>query len=113
MELVPAGTAQRVLNLGDLAEYLLLAPPHPEQRAIVAFLDHETAKIDALMTKKERLIELLQEKRAALITRAVKKASGWLSAGDSERAHERFWCGVARRNPRTLGDEKTQACDTD
>ncbi|MYH29428.1 MAG: restriction endonuclease subunit S [Acidobacteria bacterium] len=42
-----------------------------EQRAIADFLDHETAKIDALVAKKERLIELLQEKRTALITRAV------------------------------------------
>ena len=41
--------------------------------AIVDFLDRETAKIDALVAKKERLIELLQEKRAALITRAVTK----------------------------------------
>ena len=46
-------------------------PPEPEQRAIAAFLDRETAKIDALVAKKERLIELLQEKRTALITRAV------------------------------------------
>ena len=44
-----------------------------EQRAIAAFLDRETAKIDALVAKKERLIELLQEKRTALITRAVTK----------------------------------------
>jgi type I restriction enzyme S subunit len=43
----------------------------PEQRAIAAFLDRETAKIDALVARKERLIELLQEKRTALITRAV------------------------------------------
>ena len=42
-----------------------------EQRAIAAFLDRETAKIDALVARKERLIELLQEKRTALITRAV------------------------------------------
>ena len=42
-----------------------------EQRAIAAFLDRETAKIDGLVARKERLIELLQEKRAALITRAV------------------------------------------
>ena len=40
---------------------------------IVAFLDRETAKIDALIAKKERLIELLQEKRTALISHAVTK----------------------------------------
>ena len=48
-------------------------PPLPEQRAIAAFLDRETAKIDALVAKKERLIELLQEKRTALISDAVTK----------------------------------------
>ncbi|MCY3692047.1 MAG: restriction endonuclease subunit S [Chloroflexota bacterium] len=48
-------------------------PPPPEQRTIAAFLDRETARIDALVVKKERLIELLQEKRTALITRAVTK----------------------------------------
>jgi type I restriction enzyme S subunit len=49
------------------------APPFDEQRAIAAFLDRETARIDGLVAKKERLIELLQEKRTALITRAVTK----------------------------------------
>ena len=49
------------------------APPLPEQRAIAAFLDRETARIDALVAKKERLIALLQEQRTALITRAVTK----------------------------------------
>jgi type I restriction enzyme S subunit len=44
-----------------------------EQRAIVAFLDRKTAHIDALIAKKERQIELLQEKRAALISHAVTK----------------------------------------
>jgi type I restriction enzyme S subunit len=73
VELVPAGTAQRVLNLGDLAEYLVAVPAPPEQRAIAVFLDRETARIDALVAKKERLIELLQEQRTALITRAVTK----------------------------------------
>ena len=48
-------------------------PPSHEQRAIAAFLDRETARIDALVAKKERLIELLQEKRTALIIRAVTK----------------------------------------
>ena len=46
-------------------------PNRHEQRVIADFLDRETAKIDALVANKERLIELLQEKRAALITRAV------------------------------------------
>ncbi len=48
-------------------------PPEPEQNAIAAFLDREVEKIGALVAKKERLIELLQEKRTALITRAVTK----------------------------------------
>ena len=46
-------------------------PQPAEQRAIAAFLDRETARIDGLVGRKERLIELLQEKRTALITRAV------------------------------------------
>ena len=48
-------------------------PPACEQRTIADFLDRETAKIDALVAKKERLIELLEDKRVALITRAVTK----------------------------------------
>ncbi len=52
---------------------LFAIPPVGEQRTIAAFLDRETAKIDALVAKKERLIELLQEKRAALISHAVTK----------------------------------------
>ena len=46
-------------------------PPLDEQHAIAAFLDRETARIDALVAAKRRLIALLQEKRAALIARAV------------------------------------------
>jgi type I restriction enzyme S subunit len=60
----------------DSASYLGEAtglPPEPEQCAIATFLNRETARIDALLAKKERLIELLQEKCAALITRAVTK----------------------------------------
>ena len=44
-----------------------------EQRAIARFLDRETGKIDALVAKKERLIELLEEKRTALVTHAITK----------------------------------------
>jgi len=59
------------LTAVDLRHYRFAFPPLGEQRAIVAFLDGETAKIDALVSKKERLIELLMEKRGALISRAV------------------------------------------
>ncbi|WP_437829863.1 restriction endonuclease subunit S [Sorangium sp. So ce1153] len=56
-----------------LQAFPVLVPPLSEQHAIVSFLDRKTAAIDSLIAKKERLIELLQEKRQALITRAVTK----------------------------------------
>ncbi|MGN6261204.1 MAG: restriction endonuclease subunit S [Ralstonia sp.] len=46
-------------------------PPLAEQTAIAAFLDRETAKIDALIAEQERLIALLAEKRQATISHAV------------------------------------------
>ncbi|PZU02184.1 MAG: hypothetical protein DI630_09405 [Gordonia sp. (in: high G+C Gram-positive bacteria)] len=48
-------------------------PPTAEQSSIVSFLDHETAKIDALIAKQEQLIATLREDRAATITQAVTK----------------------------------------
>ncbi|MEK2046744.1 restriction endonuclease subunit S [Vibrio parahaemolyticus] len=48
-------------------------PEHEEQQKIANFLDHETAKIDTLITKQEKLIELLKEKRQAVISHAVTK----------------------------------------
>jgi len=48
-------------------------PSLQHQQAIVTFLDKETSRIDALISKKERQIELLQEKRRVIITHAVTK----------------------------------------
>lgn len=48
-------------------------PPLEDQKVIAAFLDQQTAKLDQLVEKKQRLIHLLQEKRQALITQAVTK----------------------------------------
>lgn len=48
-------------------------PPPAEQAAIAAFLDRETGKIDALVEAQTRLIELLKEKRQAVISHAVTK----------------------------------------
>jgi type I restriction enzyme S subunit len=49
----------------------LLVPPLSEQSSIAAFLDYETAKIDGLVEEQKRLIELLEEKREAVIFHAV------------------------------------------
>jgi type I restriction enzyme, S subunit len=68
-----AGATFRALTLETLSTCALALPLHNEQHAIVAFLDRETTRIDALVAKKKRLIELLQEKRTALITNAVTK----------------------------------------
>ena len=49
----------------------VVVPPLPQQRAIAQYLDRETARLDALVAAKERVLGLLAEKRRALITRAV------------------------------------------
>jgi type I restriction enzyme S subunit len=51
----------------------LVLPSLEEQSAIATFLDRETARIDALVTEQEKLIDLLKEKRQAVISRAVTK----------------------------------------
>lgn len=61
------------LSRDAIKDALFAVPPLPEQVAIAAFLDRETTKVDALVAKKARVIELLQEKRIALITQAVTK----------------------------------------
>jgi type I restriction enzyme S subunit len=76
--LVPRNAQENIygaplLSRERIANARLLNPPLPEQRAIATFLDRETARIDALVAKNERLIELLQEKRTALISRVVTK----------------------------------------
>jgi len=61
------------LNATMIGQILLPVAPLPEQASIVAFLDRETAKIDHLVAEQERLIELLKEKRQAVISHAVTK----------------------------------------
>jgi type I restriction enzyme, S subunit len=66
--LTRVGLGQYELDNVDLA-----LPAFEEQVAIAAFLDRETAKIDGLVAEQERLIELLKEKRQAVISHAVTK----------------------------------------
>ena len=65
------GSTHQTIYMPDVSRFETPIAPLEEQDAIVSFIRTETAKIDVLVAKKERLIELLQEKRTALITRAV------------------------------------------
>lgn len=107
----------------DIYAYFCEVVPFPEksiQQSIADFLDRETAKIDEMVAKKKKLIELLREKRQALITHAVTKGldpkaklkpSGidWL--GDIPEGWEvrriKMLCKVSRgASPRPIDDEK-------
>lgn len=67
------GTTFQELSKSNLENTELVLPPLAEQRTIAAYLDRQTAKIDALIAKQRRLLDLLAEKRAALISQAVTK----------------------------------------
>lgn len=66
-------TNQWDVDPDHLSQLPIPIPPLPEQTAIAAFLDRETAKIDALVEAQRRLIELLKEKRQAVISHSVTK----------------------------------------
>ena len=59
------------LKVGEYCSAPLPIPPPAEQTQIATFLDRETGKIDALITEQRRLVELLKEKRQAVISNAV------------------------------------------
>lgn len=60
-------------NYSEMRNIYLGLPNTGEQHQIATFLDHETAKIDALIAEQEKLIALLAEKRQAVISHAVTK----------------------------------------
>ena len=72
MKTLGAGVRQTV-NFSDIANCYFYLPEQLEQRKIANFLDHETAKIDSLIEKQQQLIQLLKEKRQAVISHAVTK----------------------------------------
>lgn len=66
-----ASAAQPGLAVEAISGLRVPVPPLQEQRAIADYLGHETARIDALIAAKERVLELLAEKRQAIFTLAV------------------------------------------
>ena len=67
------GVSYPAINATQIGEIFVTLPPIAEQRTIAAYLDHETVRIDQLITKHELLIERLAEYRNAVITRTVTK----------------------------------------
>lgn len=67
------GLSYPAINSTELVKLKVVVPPVVEQSFISVVLDRETARIDSLIAKKTRFIELLKEKRQALITHAVTK----------------------------------------
>src|SRR5690554_6755367 len=61
------------VNGTELKNSVIVLPTKGEQEKIANFLDHETAKIDTLIDKQQQLIQLLKEKRQAVISHAVTK----------------------------------------
>lgn len=63
----------RILNQELIRNAIILKPTYDEAKTIANFLDHETAQIDTLIDKQQTLIQLLKEKRQAVISHAVTK----------------------------------------
>lgn len=70
---VQTGALHPHLNCTNIRDIYLPVPPLEDQRAILAFLDQETAKIDRLMEVRRKQVERLQEQRTAVIHHAVTK----------------------------------------
>ncbi|MCK6572455.1 restriction endonuclease subunit S [Myxococcota bacterium] len=63
--------AQPGISAEEVSNVLLAVPPLEEQRAMSAYLKSETTRLDALVTAKQRVLDLLAEKRKAIIAAAV------------------------------------------
>lgn len=68
----PDTNGAKIMN-GEMSEIYLTFPPFKEQQQIAKFLDNATQKMNILITKQEKLIELLKEKRQSVISHAVTK----------------------------------------
>jgi type I restriction enzyme S subunit len=85
------GVTRFGLDQDTIGSIPVSVPPIPIQQAIVTFLDRGTTRIDVLVAKKTRFLELLREKRQALITHAVTKG---LDAGVPMKDSGVDWLGT-------------------
>ncbi len=71
VEASSVGISYPAINASDLITFKIAIPPLQEQQQIANYLDNKTSKIDTLIEKSNKSIELLKEKRTALISAAV------------------------------------------
>ena len=71
-------TFDRRVQQGDLDNLPLPIPPINEQRTIADYLDRETARIDTLIEEQQGLIELLRERRGAVVDAALQPGAKWI-----------------------------------
>lgn len=89
------------LNTETIGSIKIPAPPEAEQSAIADFLDRETARIDDLIAKKERLIELLEERQLAFVTQQVLIGS---TGADCQTARIKFLASAIVDCPHSTPD---------
>ena len=73
LDAIATGSTFEAVSAEEVANLKFPLPTIVEQQKIANFLDHETTQIDTLIAKQEKLIELLKEKRQAVISHAVTK----------------------------------------
>lgn len=71
VEVVQYGAAQEQFNISHAVDFLIPVPSFEEQAKIASVLNQEGRRVEALLSKSERSIDLLKERRSALITAAV------------------------------------------
>jgi type I restriction enzyme S subunit len=84
------GVSYPAINASDLGDIKVSLPEISAQRLIANYLDRETARIDGLIAEKERMLALLEEKRAALISRVVTRG---LDPNAPLKHTDREWLG--------------------
>ena len=90
VEMRSVGVGYPAVTASALRDIPVYVPPRLRQRAIADYLDRETARIDELVAEKERVLDLLVERRRALISRAVTRG---LDPGASFRDSGLQWLG--------------------
>lgn len=109
------GVSYPAINASDVGDLAMPLPPLPEQRTIADYLDAETARIDALIAKKRRMIELLKEREQATRDEWMTELFGHFGAVPLRRiasSIEQGWspqCDNVEASPEEWGVLRTSA----